>query len=89
VGKRRFIFIDANSAALEQIPRLSILSSVQADGESAPLPAPKVFPTLTRMARKNGAKAPAKAYNDFMRPRCVELACLLKKTGSSYYHRDW
>jgi hypothetical protein len=24
-----------------------------------------------------------------MRPRCVELARVLKKTGSFYYHRDW
>jgi DNA methylase len=26
---------------------------------------------------------------DFMRPRCVELARVLKKTGSFYYHCDW
>ncbi len=30
-----------------------------------------------------------KAYIDYMRPRCVELARVLKKTGSFYYHRDW
>jgi DNA modification methylase len=29
------------------------------------------------------------AYIDFMRPRCVELAGVLKKTGSFYYHCDW
>ena len=29
------------------------------------------------------------AYIDFMRPRCVELARVLKKTGSLYYHCDW
>jgi DNA modification methylase len=29
------------------------------------------------------------AYIDFMRPRCVELARVLKKTGSFYYHCDW
>ncbi len=29
------------------------------------------------------------AYIDTMRPRCVELARVLKKTGSSYYHCDW
>ncbi len=34
------------------------------------------------MARK-------KAYIDYMRPRCVELARVLKKTGSFYYHCDW
>jgi site-specific DNA-methyltransferase (adenine-specific)/adenine-specific DNA-methyltransferase len=30
-----------------------------------------------------------KAYIGFMRPRCVELARVLKKTGSFYYHCDW
>ena len=29
------------------------------------------------------------AYVDYMRPRCVELARVLKKTGSFYYHCDW
>ena len=29
------------------------------------------------------------AYIDFMRPRCVELARVLKKLGSFYYHCDW
>jgi DNA modification methylase len=29
------------------------------------------------------------AYIAFMRPRCVELARVLKKTGSFYYHCDW
>jgi DNA modification methylase len=24
-----------------------------------------------------------------MRPRCVQLARVLKKTGSLYYHCDW
>ena len=28
-------------------------------------------------------------YIDFMRPRCVELHRVLKKTGSFYYHCDW
>jgi DNA modification methylase len=30
-----------------------------------------------------------RAYIDFMRPRCVELGRVLKKTGSFYYHCDW
>lgn len=30
-----------------------------------------------------------KAYIEFMRPRCAELARILKKTGSFYYHCDW
>ena len=29
------------------------------------------------------------AYIDFMRPRCVELGRVLKKTGSFYFHCDW
>jgi DNA modification methylase len=30
-----------------------------------------------------------RAYIEFMRPRCVEMARVLKKTGSFYYHCDW
>jgi DNA modification methylase len=30
-----------------------------------------------------------KAYIDYMGPRCVELARVLKPTGSFYYHCDW
>jgi len=33
--------------------------------------------------------ASTRAYIDSMRPRCVELARVLKKTGSFYYHCDW
>lgn len=33
--------------------------------------------------------ASTQAYIDFMRPKCVELARVLKKTGSFYYHCDW
>ncbi len=29
------------------------------------------------------------AYIDYMRPRCVELARVLKKTGSFHYHCGW
>jgi DNA modification methylase len=29
------------------------------------------------------------AYIEFMRPRCVELHRVLKKTGSFYFHCDW
>jgi len=31
----------------------------------------------------------AAVYIDYMRPRCVELARVLKKTGSFYYGCDW
>jgi DNA modification methylase len=30
-----------------------------------------------------------RAYIDYMCPRCVEIARVLKKTGSFYYHCDW
>ncbi len=33
--------------------------------------------------------ASTQAYIDYMRPRCVELSRVLKKTGSFYYHCDW
>jgi DNA modification methylase len=33
--------------------------------------------------------ASTQAYIDFMRPRCLELSRVLKRTGSLYYHCDW
>src|SRR5947209_20564175 len=33
--------------------------------------------------------ASTQAYIEFMRPRCVELSRVLKKSGSFYYHCDW
>src|SRR5471032_3390047 len=33
--------------------------------------------------------ASTQAYIDYMRPRCVQLARVLKKTGNFYYHCDW
>src|SRR5579864_7089403 len=33
--------------------------------------------------------ASTQAYIEFMRPRCIQLARVLKKTGSFYYHCDW
>lgn len=33
--------------------------------------------------------ASTQAYIDYMRPRCVQLARVLKKTGSSDYHCEW
>lgn len=33
--------------------------------------------------------ASTQAYIDYMRPRCVELKRVLKRTGSFYYHCDW
>ena len=40
-------------------------------------------------ARLRGPPRITQAYIDYMRPRCVELARVLKKTGSFYYHCDW
>ena len=36
-----------------------------------------------------GSHESTRAYIDYLRPRCVELARVLKKTGSVYYHCDW
>lgn len=33
--------------------------------------------------------ASTQAYIEFMRPKCIELGRVLKKTGSFYYHCDW
>src|SRR5438309_6410636 len=33
--------------------------------------------------------ASTQAYIEFMRPRCEQLARVLKPTGSFYYHCDW
>ncbi len=33
--------------------------------------------------------ASTKAYIEYMRPRCMELARVLSNTGSFYYHCDW
>src|SRR3712207_1927415 len=33
--------------------------------------------------------ASTQAYIDYMRPRCVQLARVLKATASFYYHCDW
>ena len=30
-----------------------------------------------------------RAYIDYMRPRCEQMARVLKKSGSFYYHCDW
>ena len=52
-------------------------------------------PRQTKPAEKSlGEKleavhASTQAYIDDMCPRCVELARVLKKTGSFFYHCDW
>jgi DNA modification methylase len=50
----------------------------------------EVFWGETREKRSfDDRHANTKAYIDFMRPRCMRLARVLKKTGSFYYHCDW
>src|SRR6185503_17675181 len=41
------------------------------------------------LAFSTAAAGGTQAYIEYMRPRCVELARVLKKTGSFYYHCDW
>ena len=50
----------------------------------------EVFWGETREKRSfDDRHASTQAYIDFMRPRCMKLARVLKKTGSFYYHCDW
>jgi DNA modification methylase len=50
----------------------------------------EVFWGETRETRAfDDRHASTQAYIEFMRPRCIELARVLKKTGSFYYHCDW
>jgi hypothetical protein len=42
---------------------------------------------LPRAFEDRHASTPA--YIDYMRPRCVDLARVLKQSRSFYYHRDW
>ena len=44
------------------------------------------FPALKRWAI---FKATTRAYICYMRPRCVEMARVLRKTGSFYCNCDW
>jgi DNA modification methylase len=50
----------------------------------------EVFWGETREKRSfDDRHASTQAYIDFMRPRCMKLARVLKRTGSFYYHCDW
>jgi len=54
----------------------------------------EVFWGGTRETRgeKNGlanGHGSTRSHIDYMRPRCVEMARVLRKSGSLYYHRDW
>jgi len=47
------------------------------------------WPETSEKRRFDDRHESTHAYIDYMRPRCVELARVLKKTGSFYYHCDW
>ncbi|HEX3149569.1 MAG TPA: site-specific DNA-methyltransferase [Gemmataceae bacterium] len=47
------------------------------------------WPEASEVRRFEDRHESTKAYIDYMRPRCVELHRVLKKTGSFYFHCDW
>jgi DNA modification methylase len=55
---------------------------------TAPVAAAGGAPALQMRAFEDRHES-TRAYIDYMRPRCVELERVLKKTGSFYYHCDW
>jgi DNA modification methylase len=77
---------------LEQLPRLPN-ESVDLVYVDPPFNSNRVYETFWGETKEKRAfedrHESTRAYIDFMRPRCVELARVLKKTGSFYYHCDW
>ena len=47
------------------------------------------WPETSERRRFDDRHESTKAYIDYMRPRCAEMARVLKRTGSFYYHCDW
>ena len=47
------------------------------------------WPETSEKRRFDDRHESTKAYIDYMRPRCEQLARVLKKTSSFYYHCDW
>lgn len=47
------------------------------------------WPEAGEVRRFEDRHESTRAYIDYMRPRCVELARVLKPTGSFYFHCDW
>jgi adenine specific DNA methylase Mod len=47
------------------------------------------WPETSEKRRFDDRHESTTAYIDYMRPRCDQLARVLKKTGSFYYHCDW
>jgi DNA modification methylase len=52
-------------------------------------PARTFWPETSEKRRFDDRHESTKAYIDYMRPRCEQLARVLKKTSSFYYHCDW
>jgi hypothetical protein len=52
-------------------------------------PARTFWPEMSEKRRFDDRHESTKAYIDYLRPRCEQLARVLKKTGSFYYHCDW
>jgi len=89
----RVIYCGDNLEQLQKLPEGCIdLIYIDPPFNSNRNYAPQVFWGETKEKRAWGAEdrhASTAAYIDYMRPRCVELARVLKKTGSFYYHCDW
>jgi DNA modification methylase len=47
------------------------------------------WPETSEKRRFDDRHESTRAYSDYMRPRCVQPARVLKPTGSFYYHCDW
>jgi hypothetical protein len=47
------------------------------------------WPETSEKRRFDDRHESTKAYIDYLRPRCEQLARVLKQTGSFYYHCDW
>jgi len=47
------------------------------------------WPETSEKRRFDDRHESTKAYIEYMRPRCDQLARVLKPTGSFYYHCDW
>ncbi|HEY7159151.1 MAG TPA: DNA methyltransferase [Gemmataceae bacterium] len=77
---------------LEQLPRLPD-ESVDLIYVDPPFNSNRVYETFWGETKEKRAfedrHESTRAYIDYMMPRCKELARVLKKTGSFYFHCDW
>jgi DNA modification methylase len=96
MGKRRSALVDTRviycGDNLDQLPKLpaACIDLIYIDPPFNSNQDYEVFWGETKEKRAfEDRHASTQAYIDFMRPRCVELARILKKTGSFYYHCDW